>query len=69
MEYVSTQQNFKERNKYSLIARSSKDKTFRKCIERNMFCNSFPNDKNGHEPFFAIEGSLSGNFKELGAIG
>ena len=68
-EYVSTQKNFKERNKYPLIIRLSQNKTFKKCTEYNKLRNSFPNDINGHVSFFASEDSLSGTFQELGAIG
>ena len=62
-EYVSTQQNFKERNKHPLITRLSQNKTSKKCTEHNMLCNSFPNDTNGHMLLFATENSLSGNFR------
>lgn len=62
---VSTQRNFKGRNKYPLITRLSQNKTFSTCAEHNMLRNSFPNDINGHVSFCATEDSLSGNFQEL----
>lgn len=65
-ESVSTQQNFKERNKYPLITRLSQNKTFKTCAEHNILHNSFPNDINGHVSFCATEDPLSGNFQEWG---